>query len=116
MVACLARGPKRSTTRGRRKRSGVSWCGLEDCKGPSRCRACANAYMRDWRARGREKPPGLAESRARAVVSMALHRGTIKRGSCERCGAAKVEAHHDDYTKPRQVRWLCRACHKHIHF
>lgn len=30
---------------------------------------------------------------------------------CERCGAANAHAHHDDYTRPLDVRWLCRACH-----
>lgn len=35
--------------------------------------------------------------------------------SCEKCGAAKVEAHHEDYGKPLDVMWLCRRCHKEMH-
>lgn len=31
---------------------------------------------------------------------------------CEVCGAEKSEAHHDDYTKPLSVRWLCRSHHR----
>ena len=34
---------------------------------------------------------------------------------CEICGATKVDAHHDDYTKPSEVRWLCRKHHNEHH-
>jgi hypothetical protein len=31
---------------------------------------------------------------------------------CEKCLIiAKVQAHHDDYDKPLDVRWLCPLCH-----
>ena len=26
-----------------------------------------------------------------------------------------MEAHHDDYSKPFEVRWLCASCHKRLH-
>ena len=34
---------------------------------------------------------------------------------CENCGALEVEAHHDDYDKPLEVRWLCRHDHRQLH-
>jgi len=30
---------------------------------------------------------------------------------CEQCGAPNAHAHHDDYSRPLDVRWLCRTCH-----
>ena len=35
--------------------------------------------------------------------------------NCEICGNPKVDAHHDDYSRPRDVRWLCRAHHRQHH-
>ncbi len=52
----------------------------------------------------------------RSTVSVNLKRGKITRQPCEVCGTAEnVEAHHDDYSKPLQVRWLCRAHHNQHH-
>lgn len=43
----------------------------------------------------------------------ALRHGKIQRPSCcEQCGAATtLYKHHDDYTKPLKVTWLCSKCH-----
>lgn len=34
---------------------------------------------------------------------------------CEICNSVKVVAHHDDYLKPLEVRWMCQAHHKQWH-
>lgn len=61
----------------------------------------------------------------RRACANAVHRA-IKAGRlvrpdrCERCGEdpgkAKdgrplVQAHHEDYSRPLEVRWLCTLCH-----
>lgn len=49
--------------------------------------------------------------KARSAVANAVRDGRLLREPCEVCGKEKVDAHHDDYSKPLQVRWLCRAHH-----
>lgn len=53
------------------------------------------------------------------AVHMQVHRakkaGKLLPEPCEVCGAVKVDAHHDDYSKPLQVRWLCRLHHRAHH-
>ena len=48
-------------------------------------------------------------------VKQAIKTGALVRAPCEVCGELKVDAHHDDYTKPLEVRWLCRDHHKELH-
>ncbi len=58
----------------------------------------------------------MRPSSAHALVSLALSRGELIRQPCETCGEQKAVAHHDDYERPLDVRWLCASCHmKHHH-
>jgi ribosomal protein S27AE len=45
----------------------------------------------------------------------AIKTGKLKRKPCEDCGEIKVEAHHNDYSKILNVRWLCSKCHHKEH-
>ncbi len=53
--------------------------------------------------------------KAHNLVSGAVRDHRLERKPCEICGNVKVHAHHDDYAKPLDVRWLCVPCHAQIH-
>lgn len=54
---------------------------------------------------------------ARQAVAKALRRGGITRpAACSQCEkGGQLHAHHDDYSRPLTVRWLCEACHLEHH-
>lgn len=56
--------------------------------------------------------------RSRQLVALALEKGElINPQKCEDCKneGCRIEGHHDDYTKPLEVRWLCHKCHYEWH-
>lgn len=71
-------------------------------------KAAAIVYQRQRRARSPEK------YLARQAVARALKNGTLIKLPCEVCGA-KAQAHHIDYSKPLEVRWLCFVHHRMEH-
>lgn len=48
---------------------------------------------------------------AHQKVRRAVKSGKLTREPCEVCGSEIVHAHHDDYSKPLEVRWLCPHHH-----
>jgi hypothetical protein len=52
---------------------------------------------------------------AKHKVEYAIHVGKILKQPCEICGAEYTQAHHDDYSKPMVVRWLCIKHHRQYH-
>lgn len=55
--------------------------------------------------------------RARKLFHNAKRHGKITPPDrCQRCGKkSKLHAHHKDYSKPLDVEWYCRPCHRHLH-
>lgn len=68
----------------------------------------------DARVKGyREKYPN--KHKAHWTVCNAMTNGRLAKQSCECCDAEIAHAHHDDYAKPLDVRWLCPSCHRKWH-
>lgn len=92
-------------------------------------------YLHEWRARNRERvneqsrayskrnPEARAVSSAewgrrnrrkraaQALLWYHVSKGHIQKKHCESCGDPKSQAHHHDYEKPLDVKWLCAVCH-----
>lgn len=71
-------------------------------------KAAAYNKTRSWAICNPEK------RKAHEKVKDALRRGALIKQACQ-CGEVLVHAHHDDYSKPLEVKWLCRACHRKHH-
>ena len=69
-----------------------------------------NAYGTGYSQEERSK-----RKKARSILNHYLRDNHIDRKPCEVCGNSKTEAHHDDYDKPLEVRWLCFKCHRAYH-
>ena len=85
----------------------------------SRCKECNKKYdkenkknrvqyYKNYRENNREK------LRAKYKIFYYVRKGVIKKQSCEIC-SNKAEAHHDDYSKPLEVRWFCHKHHMEFH-
>lgn len=48
---------------------------------------------------------------AHTLVYQAIKKGTLSKQPCEVCGNTTVHAHHEDYSQPLNVRWLCQTHH-----
>ncbi len=93
--------------------------GLYSC-----CKTCHGEYTKGWSKKNPEKIAGRMRdfwrnhpevNRAYSVVYKALKSGRLIKRPCKVCGNKKVEAHHEDYSKPLEVEWLCRKHHTELH-
>lgn len=76
-----------------------------------RCAGCQRGLVR-LRA---QSPENQKKSSAQKIATAAIKAGTLVRQPCEKCGATRVHAHHDDYDEPLSVRWLCPTHHRWHH-
>lgn len=79
-------------------------------------RAIKERYMEQHRSEllDRNRSRYRAQREARNAVAAAIRGGLLSKPDiCEVCGkhSERLEAHHDDYSMPLQVRWLCVECH-----
>lgn len=64
-----------------------------------------NKYLKEYRAKYPKK------YKAHSIVNYAIKSKKLFREPCEICNKEKTHAHHDDYDKPLNVRWLCSEHH-----
>jgi hypothetical protein len=64
-----------------------------------------------------KKHNGAPPAKARQILRSAVQKGEIiKPSQCEICYSTfHVQAHHNDYSKPLNVEWLCAFCHGEKH-
>ena len=99
-------------------RGGGKFCSRQ-CQRSFQARLNAAAMKGDLthdeiRARWKRSVPDEVH-KAHDAVEVAIANGSLIRQPCEVCGADRVDAHHDDYSKPLDVRWLCRGHHLKLH-
>ena len=95
-----------------RLRSKADWAAIKaDPVKLERYRAAAVKRNLKWQ---RENPEKVACYR---VYRKALADGTIEcQGYCEFCSVeVGLVGHHEDYSKPLDVIWLCGDCHRKVH-
>lgn len=96
------------------------------------CKECRLRYNRKWRSvnyldkrkRGdyqsnyHRRPKEQARYLARQKLNTALREGRITKDWCakedETC-KGRIEGHHEDYSKPLEVLWLCKKHHMELH-
>lgn len=101
---------KKEVTRGKGRFCSVG------CANTHRANSRPCEHKTKWRKANATTDPYLvAQRRAGHEVEWAIATGRLVRQPCEKCGATKVDAHHDDYSKPLDVRWLCRKHHLEHH-
>ena len=80
--------------------------------------------IRDWQRENTDKVAGYVRKhqekypqkrKARVILNSAIKCKRITKQPCEVCGSLRVDGHHDDYSKPLEVRWLCRKHHLQLH-
>jgi hypothetical protein len=94
-----------------------SWCDAEivNFKKKNYCKPCAAKYNREWRKKNPSSGEQKLRDNVRSKTYYEIKMGRLIRKPCEVCGELKVEAHHDDYHKAFEVRWLCAKHHREHH-
>ena len=77
-------------------------------------------YAKNKEQRRKQKREYYRKHRKQCLASVWVTReivaGRMVPGPCDVCGSTeRIVGHHDDYSKPFEVRWLCASHHKRLH-
>lgn len=117
------------TGRSTRVNSGLCPCGAQRGENQPRfCLPCKAEDSRKWRAairlpeeefqrlRKERREKAAFKRSVRKITEDCIRIGLVVKQPCEVCKIEEnVEAHHDDYNKPMDIRWLCRSHHLEHH-
>lgn len=68
-----------------------------------------NECRKKWRKENVHK------TKAHSNLHTAVENGSVVKKPCMICGNITVEGHHEDYSKPLEVLWLCKKHHHEKH-
>lgn len=85
-----------------------------------RYRATENGRIVNRRVTYAAKKRDPQKKRARDLINKMISDGKlVKPDACSLIDTTcngRIEGHHDDYNKPKEVRWLCQKHHGDIHY
>lgn len=83
-----------------------------------------NSYYRKWAQENKQRRAEInrryrqrhrEKYRAHTILNNALASGKIQKLPCSQCGNPNSQAHHEDYSQPLEVVWLCARHHSELH-
>lgn len=109
------------------------YCGCDATKKPSHIarrkrnfcsRLCYSSFRRDLLPKeehprygsGADESTRKMKRKARSELNHAIRNGSVMRDPCIICGHAETEGHHEDYSQPLKVKWLCFRHHRMVHY
>lgn len=78
-------------------------------------------WNREYRRRNKERckiwesKKDPLKVKVRQIVRTLVYEGKLKKYPCVVCGNPKSQAHHEDYSKPLDIIWLCAQHHTDLH-
>jgi hypothetical protein len=104
------------TGRTQRHRTGKCRCGNEFASFSGyQCIDCYRKCRENKKQDPKYKDQSFKEN-VRSFTRRCIKTGILIRESCRICGTNEnIEAHHEDYSKPLDIIWLCRNHHREHH-
>jgi len=87
----------------------------DNCR--SRCKACTKKQNRNYPKKSTKEwgRTNKEKTYAHSRVQSAIKWGILTKENCVICDDPKSQGHHEDYSKPLDVIWLCQSHHRQRH-
>ena len=76
------------------------------------------SFLSKWKLRklkSAKDPLIEVRKKGRRITNNLIKSGKLKKGSCVVCESSEVLAHHEDYSRPDDIIWICENHHKLYH-